>query len=433
MAKDEGASETDLREFIASHRAEVSPLIRSTVITCMTTINKNMAGDHAVAHLVIGTENREVFVLSPDGSTILLQERLPSVPTHIAVEGLYDIDSRILIACRNAKIYAIKNRKLSSTIIELESQITHFCVLNQMCFIATMDNTLWAIQAKGRREWSIALPARLTALAPMVVTDVHTVSAIVLALADGDIRVYIGKALAMQSGPAPPGSTPDVVNFLRFGVLGRESRCLVAIHASGALRVRILPRRALLDSAMPSGPPEEQDIPLPVPKKTTLYVEQAQRERDEAVAMHRIFQKDLCRLRLEAARSFVRCIADGRGPTTTVAGANLRVSADVAGLGPLFRLRISLTNTGARPATDLLLAFAWNPAQYAVMDPLRAVPLLLQQHTFDFDVFVRCVDPTGAAGGKIRALLVNASSSIPVVSVVIDMPVSLTDAEAGFV
>ena len=32
------------------------------------------------------------------------------------------------------------------------------------------------------------------------------------------------------------------------------------------------------------------DIPLDVPKKTKLYVEQTQRERDQATEMHRIFQ-----------------------------------------------------------------------------------------------------------------------------------------------
>jgi hypothetical protein len=40
----------------------------------------------------------------------------------------------------------------------------------------------------------------------------------------------------------------------------------------------------------PPGPPPEQDIPLNVPKKTKLYVEQTQRKRDQATEMHRLFQ-----------------------------------------------------------------------------------------------------------------------------------------------
>merc|ERR1712224_733490 len=40
----------------------------------------------------------------------------------------------------------------------------------------------------------------------------------------------------------------------------------------------------------PPGPPPERDIPLDVPKKTKLYVEQTTREKENAIDMHRIFQ-----------------------------------------------------------------------------------------------------------------------------------------------
>jgi Bardet-Biedl syndrome 1 protein len=53
-----------------------------------------------------------------------------------------------------------------------------------------------------------------------------------------------------------------------------------------------------------------QDVPLNVPKKTKLYVEQTQREREQAVDMHRIFQRDLCKLRLSTARAYVRVLTD---------------------------------------------------------------------------------------------------------------------------
>lgn len=54
------------------------------------------------------------------------------------------------------------------------------------------------------------------------------------------------------------------------------------------------------------------DIPLNIPKKTKLYVEQTQRERDHATEMHRHFQRDLCKLRLTTARAYVKIIKDGQ-------------------------------------------------------------------------------------------------------------------------
>ena len=49
-----------------------------------------------------------------------------------------------------------------------------------------------------------------------------------------------------------------------------------------------------------------QDIPLAVPKKTRLYVEQTDREREQAGDMHRVFQRELCKLRLATSRAYVK-------------------------------------------------------------------------------------------------------------------------------
>ena len=79
---------------------------------------------------------------------------------------------------------------------------------------------------------------------------------------------------------------------LRHGPYGREDNTLVCVHGKGALTIKIWRRTADIESMHPiSGPPPEQDVPLPVPKKTKLYVEQTQRERDHAPAMHRTFQR----------------------------------------------------------------------------------------------------------------------------------------------
>ena len=54
---------------------------------------------------------------------------------------------------------------------------------------------------------------------------------------------------------------------------------------------QILSRNSNFNKAgIDGGPPPEQDIPLNIPKKTKLYVEQTQREKEQCVDMHRIFQ-----------------------------------------------------------------------------------------------------------------------------------------------
>ncbi len=76
--------------------------------------------------------------------------------------------------------------------------------------------------------------------------------------------------------------------------------------------------RRLLDADLASGgvlsagPPAEQDVPLQLPRKTKLFIEQLQREKEQAGDIHKSFQRDLCKLRLETARSYVKTITDGQ-------------------------------------------------------------------------------------------------------------------------
>lgn len=146
-------------------------------------------------------------------------------------------------------------------------------------------------------------------------------------------------------------NTNDSLTALNFGRFGREEHSLVTAGRSGTLSVKILSRKSTLEGAgTGTGPPPEQDVPLSIPKKTKLFVEQTQREVEQAVSMHRLFQQDLCRIRLATARAFVKTLSDtGKSPTGFAASASLRVNATVHGLGPLFKIRFMIVNTGARP------------------------------------------------------------------------------------
>lgn len=54
--------------------------------------------------------------------------------------------------------------------------------------------------------------------------------------------------------------------------------------------------------------PENEAKPLPLPKRSRLFAEQAQRERENTLAIHHTFQQDLVRLRLTAARTIVHAM-----------------------------------------------------------------------------------------------------------------------------
>merc|ERR1712176_1169335 len=101
------------------------------------------------------------------------------------------------------------------------------------------------------------------------------------------------------------------------------------------------------------GPPPEQDIPLDVPKKTKLYVEQTSRERDQAIDMHRTFQRDLCKLRLSTARAYVNLLGAGHGTMSSAGGHQMRLNAQVVGVGPQFKIIVRVQNAGANAVHDV--------------------------------------------------------------------------------
>ena len=74
--------------------------------------------------------------------------------------------------------------------------------------------------------------------------------------------------------------------------------------------------------------------------------------------IHVDIQRDLCKLRLNTARSYVKMISDGQGPVSFSSGVSLRLNARVQGIGPRFQIKIDLQNTGSK------VRFIYDPTNY---------------------------------------------------------------------
>ena len=99
---------------------------------------------------------------------------------------------------------------------------------------------------------------------------------LIVCLKNGAIRIYNEKNLVSNI------ETNVGANGIIFGMYGREEGCLVINSASGGMMAKIMKRKANLTAPqVKAGPPPEQDIPLKVPTKTTLFVELTQREREQ--------------------------------------------------------------------------------------------------------------------------------------------------------
>ena len=415
------------------------PLKQQTVVTCMKTLNKEFDEADAVGSLVIGTEAKTILILDPAGKSIQAQCKLPSVPTKMAIVGTYDVGYRIVAACRDGNIYQMKGSssmkgELSGKKIELEAQPVDVICLEKnnietykIC-VACMDNTIHVYRRKGKKDFSLYMPCPITNLEAVTVRRDRVTECYAVALEIGEVRVYNGKnqvSLFKVDGR---------VRAMKFGSYGREPSAFLIATQGGSLHVKFLSRMGSLEGGGKPGAPPEQDMPLNVPKRTKMYVDQTQREREQAVAMHRAFQRDLCKLRLTTARAYVKILgaegassgmADNDGPvmSTAMSATNVRINVRVQGLGPNFRLIVDIQNTGKETIMHAPLVAHFDTRLYKVNDALQIVPLLIPGLFYHRVFDVECIDENGGAG-EIHILLTTMKGSVPMIVAVVNMPIS---------
>ncbi|XP_042070556.1 Bardet-Biedl syndrome 1 protein isoform X3 [Haplochromis burtoni] len=393
--------------------------LEQTVITCIGTLKKNMADEDGVSCLVIGTESGEVFVLDPEAFIILSKMTLPAVPTIMDVTGQFDVEFRITAVCRNGNIYILRREAdKPKYCIELSSHAVGLVRVGKNVVVGCTDETLQGFTQKGKKLWKTVLAAPIVTMASM---DLPTrgFQAVLVGLANCEVQLYRDKNLLSTI------KTPDVVTSICFGRYGREDGTLIMTTKGGGLMVKILKRTATFDDRDSApGPPLAQSVRLNVPKKTKLYVDQTLRERESGLAMHRAFQMDLSRLRLAAAKAYVKALESSLTPMSASLAEPLKMNAVVQGLGPSFKLTLNVQNTAAcRPVTNLAISFLYDESLYRMRNPYMRIPLLVPGLIYPVETFVECTSDKGISD-VIKVFVLHEGRSSPLLTAHINMPVS---------
>ncbi|CAH2324987.1 Bardet-Biedl syndrome 1 [Pelobates cultripes] len=407
----------EMEAFVNTYKQQ--PLKRQTVITCMGTLKKNMADEDAVCCLVIGTESGEIFILDPEAFTILTRVSLPSVPTLLDITGQYDIEYRITVACRNGNVYILRrDSKRPKYCIELCAQVVGLVRVQKNIMIGTSQEMLHGYSQKGKRLWTVKLSASVMTMS-LLEQKSRSIQAVLVGLKNLEVHLYRDKNLLSVI------STPDIVTGLCFGRYGREDDTLIMTTKGGGLIIKILKRTAQFeDKDTAPGPPTGQSVKLNVPKKTKLYVDQTLRERENAVAMHRVFQMDLYRLRLTAARAYVKALDASLAPVSASMQDQITLNAAVQGIGPRFKLILNLQNTSVnRPSMQLLISFLYDERLYQIKPAFFKVPLLVPGLNYPIETFVDCCNDKGISD-IVKVFVLKEGKSTPLLTAHINMPVS---------
>jgi Bardet-Biedl syndrome 1 protein len=408
-------STDDASEFVK--RMGQIPLVRETVITTLTHINKTTEDVDAVGCLVVGTEAKQLLILNSECTNVIKKIALRGVPARVDVTGLLEGDYRIFVALRDNCIVCIKNGELLSSIIELDAAATAIQRVDKHLFVATMEGALHCYSLKGKKLNSLYIPSPVTNLC-MFTERLKGVHGLITAHGNGQIRMYNeGVCVSVYQ-------TKEVITAMKFGQYSREQHALVLAYKSGGVSVKILPRKVEFSAtSVTSGPPPEQDVPLNVPRKTKLFIEQMEREKETANVMHQTFQRDLCRLRLNTARNFVKLLDEAPTPVSITHETSLAISAQVAGMGPRFTIRLLVENPGTQLYQKCLISVMSNPMILALSQHCWVVPLIAPGGQYEYFLEVENIDAAGASS-ELRFVASCQGNPKPLVATVLTMPTS---------
>ncbi|KAG5491324.1 hypothetical protein JIQ42_01223 [Leishmania sp. Namibia] len=412
-------------DFIARMRSV--PLIQMDVVCCLSSIPLNSLDEGGMSVLVVGTEAGLLYVLKSSAADVALKVVLPSSPVFLITAGCYNVDYRIIVSCRDGRVYSIKEGHLHSAVIQPDAQPCAIARYDNLIAVATTANTLSYYNLKGKKQQSIFLQCSINSLS--TITDAVTGEArgLVVALGNGEIRVYVGTQLHHVS------LAYGTVTAMKFCRYGRADGALVLVLQNGSLVVELLHRGVNLSSRkmIETGPPPQQDVPIPIPQLSSVFAAQSSRERKYGAEIYQLFQYDLSQLRLTTAKAYLGMISNGAAPSELgnvtqenegAAESSLRLSAVVQGLGPVFKVKVQLQNVGKAPLHAVRVVFCLSDDDvYRMPQQIFLMPALLPS------VPLSCAALVTVAGGGVKgnAILVVATgprSLTPLASTLVDLP-----------
>ncbi|RKO94470.1 ciliary BBSome complex subunit 1-domain-containing protein [Blyttiomyces helicus] len=360
-------------------------------------------------------EERAVFAIECVRKPLCVQFQLSSAVVFLSASGLLDTGYSIVAVCRDGSIYYL-NSSSCKHIVQLEAHACGLITDHGGVVVGCIDGAVYSYSMEGRKRF------KMTMSAPIISMDRFDYPAkgfhgYAVALKNKEFRVYVGKNLIFLI------CAEDIVTALKFGPYGREPAALIMILQGGGLSIKILKRTADF-SAQNSlgGTPKEQEIPIPVPKKTKLYVEQTDRERDSSKEMYQTFIRDLFRLRLHGARDYATLFRHSLNPISSTENVKVKLEINILGLGPVFLIKILIRNIGVTVIPSLILNLVPDPKLHSVKKPIIKLYYIVPGVEYTREAHISCVDDLKTSAGKIDVIISEPESERPVIMARVVVP-----------
>ena len=116
-------------------------------------------------------------------------------------------------------------------------------------------------------------------------------------------------------------------------------------------------------------------------------------------------------------------LGDGLAPMSYAQGSQVRLSAFFEGIGPVFKIKLQLTNASADAIQNVRVVLNFSENVYKMKSKNPVLPLMVPNVVYNKDVLVENIDPAGSAD-LIRVFVFNEESTLPLITANLSMPMS---------
>ncbi|KAG4086548.1 hypothetical protein H8356DRAFT_1734355 [Neocallimastix lanati (nom. inval.)] len=351
-------------------------------ITAMTTIKKNRDDEESLSYLVVGVNEKIVYIVNPNGCQVIEKFQLSSSIQLMSVYGFYDSSYHIVVGCFDGSLYYLTSNSCYK-IVQLEFLPIGIVTFEKSLIVGCMNNTLYSYSLSGKKKYSISMPSPIVNIKE-IPGQMKKIKCYAVSLQNNEVRIFSDKNLILTI------PTPDIITGMVFGKFEREQNGLIMATKSGGLIIKFLKRNAtstLQDINLK--PPIEQKQPIIVPKKTRLYINQTVREKENPKEIHSVFQRDLFRIKLIAARSYVRTFQNTLNPISVTPTSKIKMMLEVMGINVNFKIRLDIINIGTNIAKDLYLVFDYDDVLFTIEKPMINIPIILPGINYTIDCLIK--------------------------------------------
>ena len=389
-------------------------LIRN-YITCINYIKKDNSNDlKTSSYLIVGTETCLIYVIDHNNKTPLLKKRIYEVPFIIETQGGYNAEHKIFVSDRGCNVYILKKDIILNKFI-MPQPLVNLLISKNNFYIGTIGNNYISYTLSGNIVFKINQPSIITCM-EIYYRKSEDLNIIIIALKNKEVRFYNDKKLIIIM------NVHDNIFGMKYGKFQMTEDCLVLSTYSGIIMIKNF-GNDIKFSEIKYEEKKKEEGKILVPKKSPLYLDLIEREKENSFHMQNTFQNDLLRIRYKAMDSYVKMLKIGNAPQNYSSSSTIKISGFLEGLGPNFKLNLILDNSGHEPIINAVLTLDFNRKLFYFEKENIILSIIMPHVPIKYALPFKNISENGSSG-MIKIIIMDKFKNSPLIQTTIKIPVS---------